>query len=451
MAQLFKKILFLVLVLLILSGAGIVGAAVALDTKNMGVVKQGISIGGIPLSGLDLTGAVQKLESAFPITAESNLEFKDGEKNYIINLSVIEGRYDHQAMAESALKYGNEENSASRLASGLRLRAAPVDLVAKLVFSEEKLKETIKTIEKEWYKQPENAKVAMSGEEVIIVVEKTGYNLDFEKTLVRARQALNKGNLHIETQGRILKPELTSNSLEGINTLLAEYATNFDSSEVNRSHNIDLACSSTNEVFMKPGETFSLNRRLGPRLEETGYLEAPAYIGGSLSLDFGGGICQVASTLYNAVLFAELEIVERHCHPYPVSYVPPGRDATIAGDTLDLKFTNNLNAPVYIASQSENGELSINVFGVKKGEGRTVRVASDINEIMPDVIITRDYSLEEGETKVIYSGAIGYSVQVLREVIVNGKVVSREQISSDYYPPVNKVVAIGPEPDNEVK
>ena len=140
----------------------------------MCVVKQGISIGGIPLSGLDLTGAVQKLESAFPITAESNLEFKDGEKNYIINLSVIEGRYDHQAMAESALKYGNEENSASRLASGLRLRAAPVDLVAKLVFSEEKLKETIKTIEKEWYKQPENAKVAMSGEEVIIVVEKKG-------------------------------------------------------------------------------------------------------------------------------------------------------------------------------------------------------------------------------------------------------------------------------------
>ncbi len=451
MTKIFKRVLYLALFLLIMSGAGIVGAAVALDTKSTGVVKQGISISGIPVSGLDLAGAVRKLENAFPVTEESNLEFKDGDKNYIINLSGIEGRYDYLAMAEAALKYGNEENSVSRLVSGLRLRATPVDLVAKLVFSEEKLKETVKNIQKEWYIQPENARVAMSDAEVMIIAEKAGYNLDFERTLTHARQALEQGILHIEAQGWIVKPELTSASLEGINALLAEYITNFDSSAVNRSHNIALASSSINGVFMKPGDTFSLNQRIGPRLEETGYLEAPAYIGGSLSLDFGGGICQVATTLYNAVLFAELAITERHCHPYPASYAPPGRDATIAGDFLDLAFVNNLDNPVYIASQSENGVLSIRIFGVKKGGDRTVRIASEITEIKPDVIITHEHNLEEGETKVINSGAIGYSVQVQREVIVSGKVESREQISSDYYPPVSKVIAIGPEPDSEVK
>jgi len=136
-------------------------------------------------------------------------------------------------------------------------------------------------------------------------------------------------------------------------------------------------------------------------------------------------------------------VVERYSHPLPVSYVSPGRDATIAGDYLDLKFVNNTDTPVYISSLIESDTLTVRIFGVGKNNGNLVRITSEKSIVEPNVVIINDSTLAEGETRVINSGKIGYEARVYREVVVDGLVKSRTEISNDYYRPVDKIIYLG--------
>lgn len=443
---LFKKAVFLSLILLFQSGTGILGTAVVLDTRYSGVIPQGVAVKGIPVGGLNPVEAARKLESALPAPVNNTLELKNAGKSYFIALSEMDGRYDTLSTAEEALEYGNKGKNVNQLMSILRLRATPADLAVKIAFSEEKLSEKIKRLQEEWEAPPKDAEVRMSDDQVVIISEKTGYSLDFEKTLEQARQALAAGNFQAEASGRVLEPGITSAALEGINTLLAEYITTFDHSAVNRSHNISLASAAVNGSLLKPGEIFSLNQRLGPRLAETGYLKAPVFINERLALDIGGGVCQVATTLYNAVLLSDLAVVERYSHPLPVNYVSPGRDATLAGDYLDLKFANNMDTPVYISSLVESGTLTVRIFGVGKNNGSSVRITSEKTVIEPHVVVVEDETLPEGETRVTSPGKTGYEARVYREVLVDGRVEHRTMISSDTYKPVDKIIHVGPKP-----
>jgi vancomycin resistance protein YoaR len=448
---LLKKAVIISLFLIIQSGTGILGATVALDNRYAGVIQQGIAVKGIPLDGLNQAEAAKKLQSSLPAPAENALELKDGGKSYLINLSSIDGRYDYLSTAGEAMEYSNSGKLSNQLISVLRLLAKPVDLPLRIAFSEDKLAAQIKNLQGEWEAQPKDAEIGLSNGKVVIVPEKAGYSLDYEKTLERSRLALATGNLHAEAAGRCLEPDITAADLEGIDTLLAEYVTTFDNSAGNRSHNIDLASRAVNGSLLKPGEMFSLNKRLGPRLAETGYLKAPVFIDNRLAQDIGGGVCQVATTLYNAVLLSDLKVVERYSHPSPVSYVSPGRDATIAGDYLDLKFINNTDTPVYISSQVEAGTLTVRIFGAEKNDGRSVRIISEKKLIEPQVVIVPDNTLAEGETKVISEGKPGYEARVYREVFINGRVESKTQISSDYYQPEDKIIHVGPKPEGVAK
>ncbi len=450
---LFKKTVFLSLILLLQSGAGIFGSAVILDTRFSGLIQQGITVKGISIGGLKPVEAALKLQDDLPSPGESALEIKGAEKSCIIELSDIDARYDYQSTANEALEYINKGKYINQLISVLRLRAAPDDLALKVVFSEEKLEERIKNLQEEWDTPPQDAAVSMSGDKVVIVSEKNGYSLDFEKTLEQTRQELTRGNLHVAAFSRIpiLKPNITSEDLKGINTLLGEYTTVFDINAVNRSYNIALASATVNGSLLRPSETFSLNKRLGPRLAETGYLMAPVFIEDILALDIGGGICQVATTLYNAVILAELPVVERYAHPRPVNYAPPDRDATIAGDYLDFKFSNNMNTPLYISSLVEGGTLTIRIFGGEKNRGSTVRISSEKVVIDPKIVIIQDNTLPEGETHVINPGKPGYETRVYQEVVVDGKVNSKTLISSDYFEPEDKIIHMNTGPNKEEK
>lgn len=440
---LFKKAVFLSLILLLQSGAGIFGSAVILDTRSSGLIQQGVTVRGIPVGGLNPVEAALKLQNNLPSPEESALKIEDAGKSYIIELSDIDARYDYQSTANEALEYIYKGKYINQLISVLRLRAAPDDLALKFVFSEDKLEERIRSLQEEWDTPPQDAAVRMSDDKVVIIPEKAGYKLDFEKTLEQTRQELGRGNLYVAASGQTLQQNITSADLEKINTLVGEYTTVFDVNALNRSYNIALASATVNGAILRPGEIFSLNKRLGPRLAETGYLMAPVFIDDDLALDIGGGICQVATTLYNAVIVADLPVVERYTHPQPVNYAPPGRDATIAGDYLDFKFSNNMNTPLYISSLVEGGSLTISIFGGEKNKVRTVRISSEKVVIDPKIVIVQDNNLPEGETRVINPGKPGYETRVYQEVVVDGKVNSKTLISiDDYSMPEDKIIHV---------
>ncbi|MCL1874508.1 MAG: VanW family protein [Clostridiales bacterium] len=147
--------------------------------------------------------------------------------------------------------------------------------------------------------------------------------------------------------------------------LLATYSTKFNPGEKNRTINLKLAAAAINDTEIKPGSIFSFNTVVGPRSSANGYQKAIVFVGGAKELDYGGGVCQVSSTLYNAVLEAKLPVIERHPHGQPVTYVPKGKDATVAFGILDFRFRNDLKETVKITAKTEENSITIELWKTK--------------------------------------------------------------------------------------
>lgn len=159
------------------------------------------------------------------------------------------------------------------------------------------------------------------------------------------------------------KPPVTTEMLQRIEEKrLATYTTYFDPELVNRTRNIELSARAIDRYVVPVGEVFSFNEAVGPRTSERGYLPAPVIVEGEYTEGIGGGICQTSSTLFNSVDRAGLKIIERVSHSKQVTYVPAGRDATVSWGGPDFKFQNQLNGPILITAQTENGKLTVEVY-----------------------------------------------------------------------------------------
>ncbi len=180
-------------------------------------------------------------------------------------------------------------------------------------------------------------------------------------------------------------PTVTPAHLGRINTLLATYSTGLGSSSRNRRHNIRLACEAIDGTVLRPGELFSYNQTVGPRSERAGFRTAPVIIHGELVPGTGGGICQVSTTLYNAALLADLKVVRRSHHQFPVHYVPPGRDATVAFGSLDLRFANSLPSPVALEVKQQGSRVVVHVYGAPECRRHVQIVNSRVSWTRPRV------------------------------------------------------------------
>lgn len=195
-----------------------------------------------------------------------------------------------------------------------------------------------------------------------IIAEQYGTTVDIEKSLAKV-MAASPGQ-KIELDIIYLKPRYSQRDLDQANQVIAGYATWFHGSSA-RYQNIMTAMHSLNNVIVWPGETFSFNETTGPRTAERGYLPAPIIMQGGFDVDYGGGVCQVASTVFNAALAAGLPVVERHAHTKPVHYVPAGKDATVDYGSLDLKWMNNRKGPLIVKTSLQNGRIYVELKGGK--------------------------------------------------------------------------------------
>lgn len=183
------------------------------------------------------------------------------------------------------------------------------------------------------------------------VLERYGLMVEVDGTLARVMKARRGEKLKLQTI--VIKPEYTVEDIDNLTREIGTFSTGVPGSE-NRYNNIILATKALNNTLVLPGQVISFNETVGPRTPEGGYLPAPIMSGEGHAMGTGGGVCQVATTLYNAVLKAKMKIVERSPHGAPVSYVAPGMDATVDYPTLDLKFQNSLPYPVLIRGEAVN-------------------------------------------------------------------------------------------------
>ena len=357
------------------------------------------------------------------------------EANYCIEddkLIITKGRKGTSINTEKVKKTIINEILSSN--KGIQIN---VDLIEK-----EPLPIDIDKIYEEVYTEPKDAYYTKDPFQVFPHVD--GVDFDIEA----ARELLKEDKEEYEIELTITVPDVTTNEIgtEAFPDLLSSFSTRYDASNYPRTTNLKLAMGKLNGVVVAAGETFSYNKTLGKRTAQAGYREAGGYAAGGVVQTLAGGICQISSTLYDAVVYANLDIVERHNHMFLAGYVGAGKDATVVYGSLDFKFKNTRKYPIMIKTSIGNGVAKIDIYGIKEKVEYDVDIITSVLSYTPfRVIYEEDSSLEPGQEKVSQSGMNGCKSITYKVVKLNGVEVSREVLSSDTYDPMNKVIKKGPE------
>lgn len=238
-------------------------------------------------------------------------------------------------------------------------------------------------------------------------------------------------------------PAITTDVLESIDTVISTSITNFDAKS-DSGTNIKLSAQALNGTILMPNEAFSYNTIIGETTYEKGYVEAPIIVNGKSSIGLGGGICQVSSTLYNAILQTGLNSTVRRPHSKPVAYLPLGLDATVSWESIDYQFKNTLDHPLYIQSFTEGNDLIINIFSNHKVSEIDYQLKS---EVVQELNVPTQYvpasNLSTSTQQLIQAGSKGYKVKVTREAYKDGDLISSELISLDTYNPLPAIYEVG--------
>lgn len=273
-----------------------------------------------------------------------------------------------------------------------------------------------------------------------VVEGQTGYLLDVETSIDLVYNYMTGEWDHqacrIPLDITVDEPRGSAEELAVVTDVLGSFTTSYTSSGAARSANVENGSNLINGITLYPGDEFSTYEAVAPFTEANGYYMAGSYVNGRVVDSLGGGICQVSTTLYNAVLNSELEITERHNHSMIVAYVDPSADAAIAESSgKDFCFINNTDYPIYVESSVKNKKITVSIYGKEtRAEGREVRYESEILEVInpPADAIYPDANQSIGYIKT-ESAHIGYKARLWKVVTENGVEVSREQVNSSSY------------------
>lgn len=300
----------------------------------------------------------------------------------------------------------------------------------------------LEQIKNEIYKEPQDAYVTTNPSTVHTHVN----GVDFAVSMEEAQKIISEDKDEYVIPLKITVPDKTLSDLgeEAFPDELGTYTTRYDPTNKNRSNNLEISAKKINGTIIMPGETFSYNQTVGERTIAEGYKEAGAYAGGRVVQDVGGGICQTSSTLYNAVLLANLEIVDRSNHQFLTSYVPAGRDATVAWGSIDFQFKNTREYPIKIEASVKNGVCTMSIYGIKEETEYEVVIQPVVLSYIPYTTkYEDDPTLEEGKEVVEQSGYTGCTSETYRIIKLNGEVVSKTLLSKDTYDPMTRIIRRG--------
>lgn len=296
----------------------------------------------------------------------------------------------------------------------------------------------------EIYTEPKDAYYEIKAGRVVMIPEVVGRQIDIKEAETQVERLARGETIELSTQP--VMPEVTLEILSKnlFNYTLGTYSTSYATSTAARKANVELAARKINGVILAPGEVFSYNKVVGPRTRAAGFRDAPMYANGETVEGVGGGICQVSSTLYSAVLYADLKIVKRQNHSMTVAYVPRGQDATVSYGTIDFRFKNDTAYPIKVLAGYSGGKLTVSILGTKPQTEKTVKIINNTIETKTATVEEEvDETLPVGTRKTISTGKTGYTVDTLRIVTENGIEVKRENMGRSRYKMVPTKVKIG--------
>lgn len=406
----------------------------------------GLIIADIPVGGLSVSEAEEKVSVALrQRKSEPLLVLMYGNKKWDIAWEAIREKPEPAKLIRRAYAIGRTGNLPERLYSQYSTRNGGKTISLGLNPDSVVLREQLERIASSLDRDAINASVKESSAGIQIQQDVQGIRVDVSATLLKIAQALTVGSpkslpLVVEE----VAAGIRANDLQGINSLLAMYATTVDREESDRTHNIRLAAEKLNGLLVKNNEVFSFNQKVGPRSVENGFRKALTLTSTGTVMDWGGGICQVASTLYNAALLSGMGVLERSPHFQPPTYVPVGLDATVAEGQIDLKLINTSSHALYIHSRLMDEMLEIRIYGHKSDPGSAIRVEASEKQVQTQkTVVRQDPLLDVGQEWVENEGSPGFIVTVQRIHLNKNQEVSRETISTDEFESTPRVIRVG--------
>ena len=331
-----------------------------------------------------------------------------------------------------------------QLASLLRFepKAGAVNVVLDSAGIERKLHPLVKP----FTRKPEDATFRVSGDRAYVIRAKNGTTLDVRGAQSAIYEAGTGAGRRLAVLGlATLAPELTTKDAKalGIREPISTFTTDMGLSSSNRIWNVHLLGNYLDGTIVKAGETFSYNEVVGPRTIERGFREGQMIFGGVLIPSIGGGVCQTATTIFNAAFEAGLPVTERHNHSWYISHYPMGRDATVSWGGPDLVFKNDLKHAILIDVGYTDATFTISFYGTKQGRRVTSTTASPTNYTQPKMQYAIDPTATPGSKTVVAGGGPGFDTNVHRKVYEHGKLM-REDDFFTRYTPENPTTVYGP-------
>lgn len=407
----------------------------------------GVAIASVPVGGLDRNEAISYLEGHWNDLYQTPVTFYYQDFNYDTTIGKLSEKVSIDQVIDEIWRQEQARSIRSKL---LNLDGSKeISYVPPIEYNQSVLEKLGEDWNEQLGQPPVNPQLEVDPNlGLIIVPGKEGRRVNIEATWEQMPvQWTSMEQLKIPIIIDNVYPSISEEDLKVMGEL-STYSTWYNSGEVDRTHNLVKAALAINGQVVQPGEVFSFNKTVGARTFETGYRDAMVIVSGKFEPGVGGGICQVSSTLYNAVLLADLEVVERHNHSLAVAYIPVGLDATVAWGIQDFQFRNNTGHPIYIRTTTGSGKLTITLYGHLSNKKR-VELSSVIDKVIPfEEIRQEDPALNPGEEKVEHKGFPGYVARSFKLVYdENGEVAQRTQLATDYYKPLHTLIYTGPRLD----
>ncbi len=415
------------------------------------VIADGVYIGTVNVSGMTADQAMDAVEAHIEELKARNLTLDAIDGNQVtLTVGELGLLWGNPEAAKDAVALGKKGNVIQRYKALQDLRHENYVFELDYHLDKELIRQLLTEQCSQFNAEAKDAELVKTEAGFSVTPGTAGYVLDEEASLNKIYDYLTKEwnleDAQIELVGKVAEPRGTEEELAQVKDVLGTFSTNFSSSGSNRSANVANGCNLIAGTTLYPGDEFSTYAAVSPFSKDNGYFMAGSYLNGQVVDSLGGGICQVSTTLYNAVLLAELDVTERHNHSMIVSYVDPSADAAIAESAgKDFKFVNNTQYPIYIDGYVVGKDITFTIYGVEtRPANRQVKYESNVLSVIrpeSDVIYT-DVAMPIGKV-VSQSAHIGYKAELWKVVTENGAEVSREQINSSSYKMVPRTATVG--------
>ena len=415
-------------------------------------ISQGVYIGDVDVSGMTQEEAKKAVEDGMSEAKAANITLKVDDQETVVSAKDLGLSWANEEVVQEAAELGKSGNIIKRYKDKKDLENESRKYDIDYSVDRSSIQKVLEEKEDVFNREPTDAQLSTENGAFEVVQGENGIELNVEKSVKKILKYLKTDwdgkNTTIELAADIKEPECTTEDLASITDVLGT-ATTYYGSTTGRNKNVETGAEKLNGHILMPGEEFSVTDAVVPFTEENGYELAPSYESGKVVDSYGGGICQVSTTLYVAVLKAELEVTERYSHSMIVHYVDPSMDAAIAEGLKDLKFINNTDAPIYIEASADGSTLHFAIYGHEtRDPNRTVRYESETTSTEdPTPGLTEDANASFGTIEQTSYGYQGSTARLWKIVNDNGN-ETKEQVNSSTYRMTSDVYTVGTKTDN---